>query len=84
MQGFIALRMQKELAEEKTKAKSRFLAHMSHEIRTPLNTILGYCEILKKANDVDNAEYVDSIRSSGKLLLSLVNVVFDFSKFTTN
>ena len=74
------LRIQKELAEAKTKAKSRFLAHMSHEIRTPLNTILGYCELLKKSKDVDNTDYVDSIRASGKLLLSLVNDVLDFSK----
>jgi predicted ATPase/signal transduction histidine kinase/CheY-like chemotaxis protein/tRNA A-37 threonylcarbamoyl transferase component Bud32 len=74
------LRIQKELAEAKTKAKSRFLAHMSHEIRTPLNTILGYCELLKKSEDADNADYVDSIRASGKLLLSLVNDVLNFSK----
>ena len=77
---FYHLRIQKELAEAKTKAKSRFLAHMSHEIRTPLNTILGYCELLKKSKDVDNADYVDNIRASGKLLLSLVNDVLNFSK----
>ncbi|MFX0203671.1 MAG: ATP-binding protein [Candidatus Hodarchaeota archaeon] len=74
------LRMQKKLAEEQTKAKSRFLAHMSHEIRTPLNTILGYSEFLKESSDTDNTDYINIIRSSGKLLLSLINDVLDFSK----
>ena len=34
-----------ELAEESSKAKSRFLARMSHEIRTPITTVLGIAEI---------------------------------------
>jgi predicted ATPase/signal transduction histidine kinase/CheY-like chemotaxis protein/tRNA A-37 threonylcarbamoyl transferase component Bud32 len=74
------LRMQKELAEEKTKAKSRFLAHLSHEIRTPINTILGYSELLKESSEPANIDYINNIQSSGKLLLSLINDVLDFSK----
>ena len=73
-------KIEKKTIEAKTKAKSRFLAHMSHEIRTPLNTIIGYCELLKRSKEIDNADYVDRIRSSGKLLLSLINDVLDFSK----
>jgi signal transduction histidine kinase/response regulator of citrate/malate metabolism len=75
-----ALKIEKETIEAKAEAKSLFMANMSHEIRTPLNTILGYCELLKKSKEADNTEYADSIRSSGKLLLSLVNDVLDFSK----
>lgn len=74
------LQMQKELAEEKTKAKSRFLAHLSHEIRTPINTLLGYSELLKESSDPANINYLINIQSSGKLLLSLINDVLDFSK----
>jgi predicted ATPase/signal transduction histidine kinase/CheY-like chemotaxis protein/tRNA A-37 threonylcarbamoyl transferase component Bud32 len=76
------LQMQKELAEEKTKAKSRFLAHLSHEIRTPINTILGYSELLKESSDpaTANPDYITNIQSSGKLLLSLINDILDFSK----
>lgn len=74
------LRMQKELAEEKTKAKSRFLAHLSHEIRTPINTILGFSELLKESSNTADAGYINNIQSSGKLLLSLINAVLDFSK----
>ena len=71
----------KENAEAATLSKSVFLANMSHEIRTPLNAVLGFSEILsrmiKQPNQVD---YLNSIRSSGKTLLSLINDILDFSK----
>ena len=69
-------------ANEANKLKSEFLANMSHEIRTPMNAILGFSEILKSKFD-ENSQYkmfVDSIYSSGKNLLNLINDILDLSK----
>ena len=72
---------EKQKAIDLSDAKTRFLAGMSHEIRTPINSILGMNEmILKENKDEVIAEYARTVRSSGRLLLSLVNDVLDFSK----
>ncbi len=72
---------EKQEAIDLSEAKTRFLASMSHEIRTPINSILGMNEmILRENNDTTIAEYSRNIKSSGKMLLMLVNDVLDFSK----
>ena len=62
-------------------AKTSFLANMSHEIRTPINSILGMNEmILRENRDPAIDEYSRTIKSSGRMLLALVNDVLDFSR----
>ncbi|HEY9124580.1 MAG TPA: ATP-binding protein, partial [Bacteroidales bacterium] len=71
----------KEAAESANKAKSEFLANMSHEIRTPMNAILGFAELLHaKIEDEQQLSFLDSIKSSGKNLLTIINDVLDLSK----
>src|SRR5690606_842542 len=72
-------------AEESNRLKSEFLATMSHELRTPLNAILGFSEILKShlpqaSSDATRREYADSIWTSGRHLLNIVDDVLDMSK----
>ena len=75
------LNAEKQQAIDVSEAKTRFLASMSHEIRTPINAILGMNEmILRENSDQTIDEYARNIKSSGKMLLMLVNDVLDFTK----
>ena len=71
----------KEEAEAANKAKSEFLANMSHEIRTPMNAILGFSEALyHRLEDPAHKKMLNSVVSSGNLLLGLLNDILDLSK----
>jgi len=72
----------REMAEEESRAKSRFLARMSHEIRTPMNAVLGITEIQlqKEGHPPDTEDAFLRIQSSSNMLLTIINDILDLSK----
>ena len=66
--------------------KDEFLANMSHELRTPLTSVLGMSEVLTEQVygplNEKQIRSLQSIESSGKHLLSLINDILDLSKIS--
>ncbi len=64
------------------KAKSEFFTNMSHELRTPLNSILGFAQVLQRADNLipEHKECLDIIYQSGNHLLTMINDILDLSK----
>lgn len=75
------LKTAKTIAERANKSKSEFLASMSHEIRTPMNAVLGFTDLLySQLGDEKLKTYLNSIKTSGKNLMTLINDILDLSK----
>ena len=78
----ILRRRERDIEQEKSKAKSYFFSTVSHDIRTPLNAIVGFSEMLESGfkTEAERKEAIDSILMSSKTLLGLINDVLDLSK----
>ena len=74
----------KELAEKATLEKSMFLSTMSHEIRNPLNGVVSTINLMENIDlNPETKKYLDILKSSSEVLLSIVNDILDFSKINS-
>ncbi|POA59603.1 MULTISPECIES: ATP-binding protein [unclassified Pseudomonas] len=71
----------KNAAEDADRSKTRFLATMSHEIRTPMYGVIGATELLAASSlSVEQSGLVNTIHTSGRVLLSLIDNILDLAK----
>lgn len=72
----------KTQAEAASSAKTSFLFNMSHDIRTPMNAIMGFRDLLEQHIDdpVRCADYLQKIKDSSRVLLSIINNVLEMAR----
>lgn len=75
----------RQIAQEKTRLKSEFLAIMSHELRTPMNAIQGFTDLLLMGiggvsynEKVEN--YLTRIQANSRHMIDLINDFLDLSR----
>jgi two-component system, sensor histidine kinase RpfC len=68
-------------AEAANLAKRRFISMVSHELRTPLNAIIGMADLLRDTQlKREQADMLQTLRSSSRVMIGLIEDVLDFSK----
>jgi signal transduction histidine kinase/CheY-like chemotaxis protein len=80
-EAFDDLTEARDMAQAASIQKSQFLANMSHEIRTPLNGVLGMAQAMQIDElPTRQRQRLSVIRSSGEILLAVLNDILDISK----
>jgi PAS domain S-box-containing protein len=73
-----------QVAAEASRAKNEFLAMMSHELRTPLNAVIGFTGtlLMELPGPItpEQRKQLETIKSSGRHQLSLINDLLDLAK----
>jgi len=71
----------RELSDQGSAAKTRFLATLGHEIRTPMTGVLGMAELLQAGElQPRQRQQAQAIQRAGEHLLRLVNDALDLAR----
>jgi signal transduction histidine kinase/streptogramin lyase/ActR/RegA family two-component response regulator len=71
----------RQLSDQGSAAKTRFLATLGHEIRTPMTGVLGMAELLQAGQlQPRQRQQVQAIQRAGEHLLRLVNDALDLAR----
>ncbi len=70
-----------EMAEQSSRAKSRFLSMMSHELRNPLNGVLGPLALLKQGNSTEGQNrLIQQASVSGQSMMQMLAGLLDYAE----
>ena len=79
------LAVETKKAQETELLKQSFLTNMSYEIRTPLNNVVGFADLFETEHDeADEGFFVEQIKMSSNILLSLINDILFLSRLDAN
>lgn len=71
----------RQLAEQASRAKGRFLSTLGHEIRTPMTGLLGMNELLLHSELLPaQRQQAEAVRRSGQMMLRLLNESLDIAR----
>lgn len=74
--------MEKERMAEKT--KNDLITNVAHDLRTPLTSILGYLDLIKQEQDLDDItrmKYIKIAYDKAKHLQALIESLFDYTRY---
>jgi PAS domain S-box-containing protein len=82
---FIALKEDVTRRKQLEKLKEEVDRIMRHDLKTPLNAILGFPQLLKMKEDLDqeSLEYIEEIEKAGREMLRQINQSLDLYKMET-
>ena len=79
------LTIEKEKAEQASKARADFLSTVSHELRTPLNAINGITYLLlQEKPKASQLNYLKSLEFSGNYLLNFINDILEINRLESD
>ncbi|MGM0508977.1 MAG: two-component regulator propeller domain-containing protein [Fusobacteriota bacterium] len=79
------LKKREKEVEKLARKKQEFTAKLVHDIRSPIGGILGTIELLEaKDKEGKYGKYFNMIKSSGGLLMTIVNNLLDLEKLKSN
>ncbi|KRD91469.1 histidine kinase [Bacillus sp. Root147] len=80
------LRTKFDREREIEQVKNELISSVSHDLRTPLTSIVGYLDLIKKRENVDQEtldSYLYIVDSKANYLTDLIEELFDYTKLTS-
>jgi signal transduction histidine kinase/CheY-like chemotaxis protein len=80
---FFTRQQQKFAPHPQQLQEAELLSKLSHELRTPMNGVMGMAELLADTSlGATQRDYIDTIQSSSRDMLLLLNRIGDFAKLS--